>query len=79
MRHGDEMALGGCFKGTRTTASKSYLHASDFPMPESYGHFPNHVEVLNFLKARTPPLPSVPIPALRPGCAQPPLASILLC
>lgn len=41
---------GGCFKGTRTTASKSYLHASDFPMPESYGHFPNHVEVLNFLK-----------------------------
>ncbi|ELR13200.1 Flavinbinding monooxygenase-like subfamily protein [Acanthamoeba castellanii str. Neff] len=41
---------GGCFRNTRATASKSYLHASDFPMPESFGHFPTHTEVLDFLK-----------------------------
>jgi cation diffusion facilitator CzcD-associated flavoprotein CzcO len=41
---------GGCFKNTRTTASKSYLHASDFPMADELGHFPTHTEVLDFLK-----------------------------
>lgn len=41
---------GGCFKKTRTTASKTYLHASDFPMPEEYLHFPTHSEVLAFLR-----------------------------
>jgi hypothetical protein len=47
-----DVIAGGCFENTRTTASKSYLHASDFPMPESFGHFPNHAEVLTFLKVR---------------------------
>jgi len=41
---------GGCYLKTRTTASKSYLHASDYPFPESVGHFPEHREVLKFLK-----------------------------
>jgi hypothetical protein len=36
-------------------------------MPESFGHFPNHVEVLNFLKVRTLPLPFHS--TLRPGIA----------
>jgi len=42
---------GGCFKDTRTTASKAYLHASDFPMPEEYPHFPHHNQVLEFLQS----------------------------
>eukprot|EP01087_Luapelamoeba_hula_P012628 TRINITY_DN352_c0_g2_i1.p1 TRINITY_DN352_c0_g2~~TRINITY_DN352_c0_g2_i1.p1 ORF type:complete len:598 (+),score=102.41 TRINITY_DN352_c0_g2_i1:117-1796(+) len=42
---------GGCFQKTRTTASKSYLHASDFPFPEDTScHFPHHKEVLKFLQ-----------------------------
>ena len=44
------LGAGGCFKNTRTTASKSYLHASDFPMADELGHFPTHTEVLDFLK-----------------------------
>jgi len=44
---------GGCYLKTRTTASKCYLHASDYPMPDTVGHFPNHVEVLKFLNDYT--------------------------
>jgi len=44
---------GGCYEKTRTTASKCYLHASDYPMPDTVGHFPNHVEVLKFLNDYT--------------------------
>ncbi|KAL6058255.1 Flavin-containing monooxygenase [Balamuthia mandrillaris] len=40
---------GGVFLNTRTTASKCYLHASDYPFPEEVGHFPVHTEVLQYL------------------------------
>jgi len=40
---------GGCYLKTRTTASKAYLHASDFPFSEEVGHFPDHRDVLKFL------------------------------
>src|SRR3989338_4912949 len=40
---------GGVFENTHTTASKAYLHASDFPMPDSTAHFPHHKEVLAYL------------------------------
>ncbi len=41
---------GGVFKNTRTTTSKHYLHASDFPMHESLSDFPYHLQVLEYLE-----------------------------
>jgi len=40
---------GGCFRNTCTTASKAYLHASDFPFPDDTPHFPRHDQVLKYL------------------------------
>jgi len=47
----NEKIPGGTFRDTRTTASKCYLHASDFPMPKEFPHFPHHTQVLDWLKS----------------------------
>ncbi|CAF4354147.1 unnamed protein product, partial [Rotaria sordida] len=31
---------GGVYQSTHTTSSKTYLHASDFPLPDDTPHFP---------------------------------------
>ncbi len=42
---------GGVGVNTRATSSKHFLHASDFPMPNSYPDFPEHVQILNYLRS----------------------------
>lgn len=44
-----EYEQGGVWKSAHATSSKTYLHASDFPMPDNYPLFPHHSEVLTFL------------------------------
>ncbi len=41
---------GGVFEATRVTSSKHFLHASDYPFPESVGDFPHHREVFDYLQ-----------------------------
>ncbi|CAF1083090.1 unnamed protein product, partial [Adineta ricciae] len=41
--------VGGVYKTTHVTSSKTFLHASDFPIPKSYGEFPSHEEILGYL------------------------------
>jgi hypothetical protein len=41
--------VGGVYKTTHVTSSKTFLHASDFPFPSSIGEFPSHEEVLDYL------------------------------
>jgi dimethylaniline monooxygenase (N-oxide forming) len=36
---------------TRATSSKHFLHASDFPMPESASEFPHHREIARYLQS----------------------------
>lgn len=43
-------AAGGVFVSTRTTSSKHFLHASDFPFDPSVPDFPEHAHVLDFLR-----------------------------
>jgi Predicted flavoprotein involved in K+ transport len=45
----DETDKGGVMKSTRTTSSKTATEMSDFPMPDSYSHFPRHDEILRYL------------------------------
>ncbi|MGH8579808.1 MAG: hypothetical protein ACREVK_06690 [Gammaproteobacteria bacterium] len=45
----EETDKGGVMKSTRTTSSKTVTEMSDFPMPESYSHFPRHDEILHYL------------------------------
>lgn len=40
---------GGVAKGTCSSTSKIYLHASDYPMPKGGPHFPHHSYVLKYL------------------------------
>ena len=42
---------GGVYQSTHVTSSKTYLHASDFPLPDETPHFPKHDEVLAHLNA----------------------------
>ncbi len=44
-------ASGGVGRNTRATSSKHFLHASDFPMPESFPDFPEHDEILAYLRS----------------------------
>jgi dimethylaniline monooxygenase (N-oxide forming) len=46
----DERDRGGVMKSTRTTSSKTVTEMSDFPMPDSFSHFPRHDEILDYLK-----------------------------
>jgi len=41
---------GTVFKETRTTSSKHFMHASDFPMKDSMPDFPSHGEVHDYLQ-----------------------------
>ena len=41
---------GGVFKNTRATASKHFLHASDFPMDPATPEFPYHAQILAYLQ-----------------------------
>ena len=45
----DSENVGGVYKTTHVTSSKTFLHASDFPFPSSVGEFPSHEEVLAYL------------------------------
>ena len=45
----DSESIGGVYKTAHATSSKTFLHASDFPMPESVGEFPSHEVVLAYL------------------------------
>jgi len=47
--YSDDENIGGAYKSTHVTSSKTFLHASDFPMPKSIGEFPSHEEVLAYL------------------------------
>jgi dimethylaniline monooxygenase (N-oxide forming) len=42
-------AQGGVYQSTHVTSSKTYLHASDFPLPDETPYFPKHDQVLAFL------------------------------
>ncbi|CAF1313601.1 unnamed protein product [Didymodactylos carnosus] len=42
---------GGVYRSTHATSSKTFMHASDFPMPEKTCEFPSHEENLNYLKS----------------------------
>lgn len=41
--------IGGVYKTAHATSSKTFLHASDFPIPRSMGEFPAHEDVLAYL------------------------------
>ncbi|CAF1317347.1 unnamed protein product [Adineta steineri] len=43
--------VGGVYKTTHVTSSKTFLHASDFPFPHSIGEFPSHEEVFDYLNS----------------------------
>jgi dimethylaniline monooxygenase (N-oxide forming) len=40
---------GGVYRTTHVTSSKTYLHASDFPLSDETPHFPKHDEILTYL------------------------------
>lgn len=40
---------GGVFKYTHSTSSKSFMHACDYPMDESWAHFPNRKTILEYI------------------------------
>ena len=42
-------SIGGVYRTAHATSSKTFLHASDFPFPETIGEFPSHEEVLAYL------------------------------
>ncbi|CAF1019301.1 unnamed protein product [Rotaria sp. Silwood1] len=41
--------VSGVYKTAHVTSSKTFLHASDFPIPNTIGEFPHHEEVLAYL------------------------------
>ncbi|CAF2505309.1 unnamed protein product [Rotaria sp. Silwood2] len=41
--------VSGVYKTAHVTSSKTFLHASDFPIPNTIGEFPCHEEVLAYL------------------------------
>lgn len=45
----DNVNVGGVYQTTHVTSSKTFLHASDFPIPTSLGEFPSHEEILDYL------------------------------
>lgn len=47
----DDPSFGGVMTTTETTSSRCITEMSDFPMPESYPDFPNHHDVMAYLKA----------------------------
>ena len=47
----NEHKPGGVWRDAHTTSSKTYLHASDFPMPDHYPLFPHHSYILKYLYA----------------------------
>lgn len=47
--YSDSESVGGVYKSAHATSSKTFLHASDFPMPHSMGEFPAHEDVLAYL------------------------------
>ncbi|CAF0922293.1 unnamed protein product [Didymodactylos carnosus] len=44
-------APGGVYRSTHVTSSKTFLHASDFPMAKEIAHFPKHDQVLAHLNS----------------------------
>ncbi|MCB9431912.1 MAG: NAD(P)-binding domain-containing protein [Ardenticatenaceae bacterium] len=40
---------GGVWQSTYTNSSKTYLHASDYPLPEALPLFPHHSDILKYL------------------------------
>lgn len=42
---------GGVWQSVYAVSSKSYLHASDFPMPDGYPLFPHHTQIMAFLRS----------------------------
>lgn len=40
---------GGVWESAHATSSKTYLHASDYPMPEKFPLFPHHSDILAYL------------------------------
>ncbi len=42
---------GGVGVNTRATSSKHFLHASDYPMPGAYPDFPEHAQILDYLRS----------------------------
>lgn len=43
----------GVYKSTHVTSSKTYLHASDFPLPDEASNFPKHDQILAYLNDYT--------------------------
>lgn len=39
----------GVYQSTHVTSSKTFLHASDFPLPDDLPHFPKHDQILSYL------------------------------
>lgn len=44
-----ENASGGVWASAHATSSKTFLHASDFPLPEEYPLFPHHTHIYQYL------------------------------
>ncbi|MEM7333458.1 MAG: FAD-dependent oxidoreductase [Chloroflexota bacterium] len=44
-----EHECGGVWKSAHATSSKTFLHASDFPMPEETSLFPHHSKIYQYL------------------------------
>ena len=48
-RYTESANVGGVYKTAHATSSKTFFHASDFPMPPETGEFPSHQVVLEYL------------------------------
>ncbi len=42
---------GGVWQSVHAVSSKTFLHASDFPMPDGYPSFPHHTQIQTYLKS----------------------------
>ena len=51
--HYNEDKPGGVWRNAYATSSKTYLHASDFRMPDEVPLFPHHSHILEYLKSYT--------------------------
>src|SRR5579872_6466686 len=49
-RYSDDLSTVTVMKNTITTSSSTVTEISDFPMPEEYGDFPHHSNILKYLE-----------------------------
>ncbi|MFZ0547154.1 MAG: NAD(P)-binding domain-containing protein [Candidatus Promineifilaceae bacterium] len=47
----NENKPGGVWRSVYAVTSKTYLHASDFPMPDDYPLFPHHTQLLAYIES----------------------------